>query len=65
MTTALKKEENPGHMSLEQALEFIERIAPKQAYLSHVGHELGRESDIAPLLPGNVALAYDGLVIEV
>lgn len=65
VTTALKKEENPGHMSLEQALEFIERIAPKQAYLSHVGHELGRESDIAPLLPGNVALAYDGLVIEV
>lgn len=65
VTTALKKEENPGHMSLDQALAFVEKIAPKQAYLSHVGHELGRDSEIAPLLPDNVTLAYDGLVIEV
>lgn len=65
VTTALKKEEIFGHMNLEQALEFIERIGPKRAYLSHVGHELGRESEIAPLLPDNVILAYDGLVIEV
>lgn len=64
VTTALKKEENPGHMSLDQALAFIEKIAPKRAYLSHIGHELGRESEIAPLLPENVTLAYDGLVIE-
>lgn len=64
VTTALKKEENPGHMSLNQALAFIEQIAPKRAYLSHVGHELGRESEIVPLLPENVTLAYDGLVIE-
>lgn len=64
VTTALKREENPGHMSLEQALAFIERIAPQRAYLSHVGHELGRESEIAPLLPENVTLAYDGLVVE-
>lgn len=64
VTTALKKAEIFGHMNLEQALTFIEKIAPKRAYLSHVGHELGRESEIAPLLPGNVQLAYDGLVIE-
>lgn len=64
VTTALKKEEIFGHMNLEQALAFIEKIGPKRAYLSHVGHELGRESDIAPLLPENVQLAYDGLVIE-
>lgn len=64
VTTALKKEEIFGHMNLEQALAFIEKIGPKRAYLSHVGHELGRESDIAPLLPANVTLAYDGLIIE-
>lgn len=65
VTTALKKEEIFGHMNLDQALSFIERVAPKRAYLSHVGHQLGRESEIAPLLPDNVTLAYDGLVIEV
>lgn len=64
VTTALKKEENPGHMSLPQALELVERLGPKRAYLSHVGHELGRDSAIAPLLPDHVQLAYDGLVIE-
>ena len=64
ITTALKKEEIFGHMNLDQALAFIEKVAPKRAYLSHVGHELGRESEIAPLLPENVTLAYDGLVIK-
>lgn len=64
VTTALRMTENPGHMNLSQALEFIERIAPRRAYLSHIGHELGRESEIAPILPANVTLAYDGLVIE-
>lgn len=64
VTTALKKDENPGHMSLDQALAFIERISPKRAFLSHVGHELGRESEIAPMLPTTVTLAYDGLVID-
>jgi phosphoribosyl 1,2-cyclic phosphate phosphodiesterase len=64
VTTALKQDENPGHMSLSQALAFIADIAPARAYLSHIGHELGRETEIAPLLPANVTLAYDGLVIE-
>lgn len=64
ITTALKNEENPGHMSLDQALTFIAKIAPKRAFLSHVSHELGRESEIAPLLPDHVRLAYDGLVVE-
>lgn len=64
ITTALKKAEIFGHMNLEQALEFIEQVNPKRAYLSHVGHELGRESEIAPLLPENVTLAYDGLIVE-
>lgn len=64
VTTALKKEENPGHMSLFQALDLVERIGPQRAYLSHVGHELGRAREIAPLLPDHVQLAYDGLTIE-
>lgn len=64
VTTALKKEENPGHMSLFQALDLVELIGPKRAYLSHVGHELGREREIATLLPAHVQLAYDGLTIE-
>ena len=65
VTTALKQEEIFGHMNLTQALAFIEQVGPKRAYLSHIGHELGREHDVAPVLPENVQLAYDGLVIDV
>lgn len=63
VTTALKQEEIFGHMNLTQALAFVEQVNPRRAYLSHIGHELGREHDIAPTLPDNVQLAYDGLVI--
>ena len=64
VTTALKHDEIFGHMNLTQALAFIAKLAPKRAYLSHIGHELGLARDTAALLPGNVQLAYDGLVIE-
>lgn len=64
VTTALKHDEIFGHMNLVQALAFIEKIGPKRAYLSHIGHELGLARDTAALLPDNVQLAYDGLVID-
>lgn len=64
VTTALKHDEIFGHMNLSQALAFIEKVGPKRAYLSHIGHEMGLGRDTAALLPANVQLAYDGLVIE-
>lgn len=64
ITTALKQQEIFGHMNLAQALAFVEQLNPQRAYLSHVGHELGRAADIAPTLPANVQLAHDGLVIS-
>lgn len=64
VTTALKIEEVGVHMNLEEALAFAAKLSPEHTWLSHIGHQLGRESDIAPLLPDNVSLAYDGLVIE-
>ena len=64
VTTALKHDEIFGHMNLAQALAFIKQIGPKRAYLSHIGHELGLARDTEKLLPDNVQLAYDGLVIE-
>ncbi len=64
VTTSLKHDEIFGHMNLAQALAFIEQLGPKRAYLSHIGHELGLANETAALLPVNVQLAYDGLVIE-
>lgn len=60
---ALRKEEHISHFTLDQALEVIERLQPKQAYLTHLSHLMGKHKDI--VLPENVAIAYDGLQIEI
>ena len=51
---------HPSHFSLEQALEAIDRVKPRQAYLTHMSHNMDYDA-IAPTLPHNVALAHDGL----
>lgn len=51
------------HLGLNEALEYIERIKPKRAYLTHLNHDVLHERD-SKLLPDNVQFAYDGLVIK-
>jgi phosphoribosyl 1,2-cyclic phosphate phosphodiesterase len=51
---------HPSHFNLDQALATIERVKPKQAYLTHMAHTMDYESLIKTLPPG-VAPAYDGL----
>lgn len=61
--TALRRKEHVAHMSLDEALETIERHRPRRAYLTHLAHEMGLHREVAPLLPANVELAIDGLVV--
>ncbi|CAG5079783.1 MBL fold metallo-hydrolase [Parvicella tangerina] len=61
---ALRKEKHISHFTLEEALDLIEEIAPKKAYLTHVSHLMGRHKDIAKELPENVSFAFDGLSIK-
>jgi phosphoribosyl 1,2-cyclic phosphate phosphodiesterase len=51
------------HLCLEEALEHIEELKPKRAYLTHLNHDILYERD-KHLLPDNVQFAYDGLVLE-
>jgi phosphoribosyl 1,2-cyclic phosphate phosphodiesterase len=60
---ALRVEPHPTHFSLEQALGVIERLKPKQAYLTHLSHGIDHRRTGATL-PPSVALAYDGLTLE-
>lgn len=50
-----------SHYTLYEALELIEKVQPKKAYLTHIGHQMGKHADVSKLLPENVELAYDGL----
>jgi len=63
VVNALRKEEHISHFTLQQALDLIAEIKPKQAYLTHISHLLGSHNDITSELPKNVFMAYDGLTI--
>lgn len=60
---ALRKEKHISHYNLEEALAFIERVKPKKAYLTHISHLMGLQSEVSKELPDNVEIAYDGLRI--
>lgn len=51
------------HLCLEEALAYIEELKPKRAFLTHLNHDILHERD-SKLLPDNVKLAYDELVVE-
>lgn len=50
----------PSHCHLELSLDWIERVNPKQAILTHMGTTLDYE-DLRKRLPPHVIPAYDGL----
>ena len=39
-------------------------VSPRQTYLTHISHQMGRQAQEEPALPENVRFAYDGLSIE-
>lgn len=51
------------HLGLQEALEYIEKLKPKRAFLTHLNHDVLYERD-KRLLPDNVQFAYDELVVE-
>jgi phosphoribosyl 1,2-cyclic phosphate phosphodiesterase len=57
---ALRYKPHPGHFSVDEALEVIDRVKPERAYLTHMSHDLDHEATNRRL-PPNVELAYDGL----
>jgi phosphoribosyl 1,2-cyclic phosphate phosphodiesterase len=58
---ALKKEPHISHFSLSEALAVIARVQPRQAYITHLSHQMGLHAAVNRELPPKVALAYDGL----
>lgn len=56
----LRYRHHPTHLTVDQALEVIDRVKPGQAYLTHIAHDI-RHADLEPRLPEGVHVAYDGL----
>ncbi|UWR53776.1 MBL fold metallo-hydrolase [Phaeobacter inhibens] len=60
---ALRRKPHPTHLSLDEALEWIERMAPKRAVLTNMHIDLDY-AQVAAETPDNIDPAYDGMVIE-
>jgi phosphoribosyl 1,2-cyclic phosphate phosphodiesterase len=60
---ALRYTPHPSHFHLKRALDWIERLKPKRAILTHMTTDLDYEA-LRRELPEHVEPAYDGMVIE-
>ncbi|MEG2240809.1 MAG: MBL fold metallo-hydrolase [Alistipes sp.] len=65
VVNALRFTEHYSHFNVAQALALIARVQPREAYLTHMSHEMGLYAQTEPTLPTGVHLAYDGLEITI
>ena len=62
---ALRFAPHPSHFNLAEALALIRRVGPREAYITHMSHEIGLHAETEATLPPGVHLAYDGLEVEI
>ncbi|MEM9418445.1 MAG: MBL fold metallo-hydrolase [Planctomycetota bacterium] len=59
----LRYRHHPTHLTVDRAIEIIDELQPKQAYLTHIAHDISH-TELSPRLPARVDLAYDGLSVD-
>lgn len=60
---ALQHKKHPTHLTIAESLAVVEELRPRQAWFTHMSHQV-RHAETEAMLPPNVRLAYDGLVIS-
>ena len=61
---ALRHRPHPTHFTVGEALQVVDRVKPRQAYFTHICHDLPHAATNAAL-PKGVELAYDGLALQI
>ena len=59
---ALRRKSHPTHMNVDEALEFVQQIAPDQAILTNMHGDLDYDT-LSAELPDGITPAYDGLSV--
>lgn len=63
MLDATREEPHPSHAHLARTLEWIERLGPDRAILTHMNHTMDYER-LLQNLPKGVEPAFDGMVVD-
>jgi len=66
----LRHRPHPTHFTVAESVEMVRRLAPREAWLIHMTHDLDHAATEAALprlkeVPGGIRLAYDGLAMDV
>ena len=64
VVNALRFAEHYSHFNVSEALSLIRRVGPREAWLTHMSHDIGLYAETEPTLPPGVHLACDTLEIE-
>jgi riboflavin kinase/FMN adenylyltransferase len=65
---ALRDQPHPMHQTVAQALALIARLRPRQAWFTHIAHDLSHADTnerLRAMGQSNVQLAYDGLQLTI
>ncbi len=61
---ALRERPHPSHANVEEAIAWVNKIAPHRAWFTHMSHDIFHE-EVEAKLPAHIRLAYDGLTIPI
>ena len=61
---ALRKESHIAHFNLDEAVAMVQELGVPTGYFTHISHQLGMHEKVTANLPSGVALAWDGLQLN-
>lgn len=60
---ALRERSHPTHLSISEAVDIIQSVRPRRAFLVHLSHETSH-AEAQRLLPAGIEVAWDGLTVS-
>ena len=61
---SLRFSPHESHLSVDQAVEIVDILKPKQTFLTHLSSELDYY-DLLEYLPNNIKPGFDGLILDI
>ncbi len=63
--SALQHEPHHSHATFEESVAFTQEMGIPKTYFTHLSHKMGTHEETEALLPENIRVAFDGLVLEI